>query len=128
MENIIDELVAQGFEVSGGDSGIKVKISAITGKATIRKNAYSNRFVVSSHSWVQLAGLSLTFFSILLSLFSFWGQSTPSGTLLYIVSIGIPLVFSGFVSVIIAEIQLQPVRQIVRMANMRLSDHLQNNS
>ena len=128
MENIIDELVAQGFEVSGGDSGIKVKISAITGKATIRKNAYSNRFVVSSHSWVQLAGLSLIFFSILLSLFSFWGQSTPSGTLLYIVSIGIPLVFSGFVSVIIAEIQLQPVRQIVRMANMRLSDHLQNNS
>lgn len=128
MENIIDELVAQGYEVSGGDSGIKVKISAITGKAIIRKNAYSNRFVVSSHSWVQLAGLSLIFFSILLSLFSFWGESTLSGSLLYIVSIGIPLVFLGFVSVIIAEIHLQPVRQIVRMTNMKLSDHLQNNS
>ncbi|EGU17565.1 hypothetical protein SX4_2342 [Vibrio mimicus SX-4] len=36
-------------------------------------------------------------------------------------SVGIPVVITGFVSAIIAEIQLQPIRQIVRMANSKLS-------
>ena len=53
MEEIIDQLVAQGYEVSGSNSSIRVKM--------------------------------------------------------------------GFVSAIIAEIHLQPVRQIVRMANSKLS-------
>ncbi|HCJ6828200.1 TPA: hypothetical protein NU893_003768, partial [Vibrio cholerae] len=53
MEKIIDELVAQGYEVSGSSSSIRVNMGALTGKAIIRKSVYSNTFVVSTHTWTQ---------------------------------------------------------------------------
>ncbi|AYO04183.1 hypothetical protein ACPSLY_06915 [Vibrio parahaemolyticus] len=121
MEEIIDQLVAQGYEVSGSNSSIRVKIGALTGKAIIRKNAYSNTFVVSTHTWTQLIALTLALFSILSSLFSQWGQPELSGAMWFSFSVGIPVVIMGFVSAIIAEIHLQPVCQIVRMANSKLS-------
>ncbi|HCG1849479.1 TPA: hypothetical protein NJN00_003669, partial [Vibrio cholerae] len=46
MEKIIDELVAQGYEVSGSSSSIRVNMGVLTGKAIIRKSVYSNTFVV----------------------------------------------------------------------------------
>ncbi|NRF17525.1 MULTISPECIES: hypothetical protein [Vibrio] len=121
MEEIIDQLVAQGYEVSGSSSSIRVKMGALTGKAIIRKSAYSNTFVVSTHTWTQLIALTLALFSILSSLFSQWGQPELSGAMWFSFSVGIPVVIMGFVSAIIAEIHLQPVRQIVRMANSKLS-------
>ncbi|MFH4817847.1 hypothetical protein [Vibrio alginolyticus] len=121
MEEIIDKLVAQGYEVSGSNSSIRVKMGALTGKAIIRKSAYSNTFVVSTHTWTQLIALTLALFSILSSLFSQWGQPELSGAMWFSFSVGIPVVIMGFVSAIIAEIHLQPVRQIVRMANSKLS-------
>ena len=121
MEEIIDQLVAQGYEVSGDNSNIRVKMGPLTGKAIICKSAYSNTFVVSTHTWVQLIALTLLLFSILSSLFSQWGQPELSGAMWFSFSVGIPVVIMGFVSAIIAEIHLQPVRQIVRMANSKLS-------
>ncbi|OCP52740.1 hypothetical protein AKH05_22975 [Vibrio parahaemolyticus] len=121
MEEIIDQLVAQGYEVSGSNSSIRVKMGALMGKAIIRKSAYSNTFVVSTHTWTQLMALTLALFSILSSLFSQWGQPELSGAMWFSFSVGIPVVIMGFVSAIIAEIHLQPVRQIVRMANSKLS-------
>ena len=35
VEEIIDELVAQGYEVSGSNSSIRVKMGGLTGKAVI---------------------------------------------------------------------------------------------
>ncbi|CAH8189362.1 conserved hypothetical protein [Vibrio aestuarianus] len=119
MEEIIDELVAQGYEVSGGNSSIRVKMGGLTGKALIRKSVYSNTFVVVTHSWTQLIALTLAFSSILSSIFSQWGQPELSGAMWFSFSIGIPVVIMGFVSVVIVEIHLQPVRQIVRMANSK---------
>ncbi|MFN1603162.1 hypothetical protein [Vibrio harveyi] len=121
MEELIDELVAQGYEVSGGNSSIKVKMGALTGKAIIRKSAYSNTFVVSTHTWTQLIALTIALSSILSSIFSQWDQPELSGAMWFSFSVGIPVVIMGFVSAIIAEIHLQPVRQIVRMANSKLS-------
>ncbi|HHX8522958.1 TPA: hypothetical protein ACVO3F_004546 [Vibrio diabolicus] len=121
MEEIIDQLVAQGYEVSGSNSSIRVKMGALTGKVIIRKSAYSNTFVVSTHTWTQLIALTLALFSILSSLYSQWGQPELSGAMWFSFSVGIPVVIMGFVSAIIAEIHLQPVRQIVRMANSKLS-------
>ncbi|MFA0519968.1 hypothetical protein AB4501_23770, partial [Vibrio sp. 10N.222.55.E8] len=63
--------------------------------------------------------LTLAFSSILSSIFSQWGQPELSGAMWFSFSIGIPVVIMGFVSVVIAEIHLQPVRQIVRMANSK---------
>ncbi|EJL6960909.1 hypothetical protein NMT32_003525 [Vibrio cholerae] len=120
MEKIIDELVAQGYEVSGSSSSIRVNMGALTGKAIIRKSVYSNTFVVT-HTWTQLIALTLVFSSILSSIFSQWGQPELSGAMWFSFSVGIPVVITGFVSTIIAEIQLQPIRQIVRMANSKLS-------
>ncbi|MEF1170483.1 hypothetical protein QTO07_25835, partial [Vibrio campbellii] len=105
----------------GSNSSIRVKMGALTGKAIIRKSAYSNTFVVSTHTWTQLISLTLALFSILSSLFSQWGQPELSGAMWFSFSVGIPVVIMGFVSAIIAEIHLQPVRQIVRMANSKLS-------
>ncbi|WP_434999732.1 hypothetical protein ACRZ5S_18030 [Vibrio scophthalmi] len=119
MEEIIDELVAQGYEVSGGNSGIRVKMGGLTGKAVIRKSVYPNTFVVATHSWTQLIALTLAFSSILSSIFSQWGQPELSGAMWFSFSVGIPVVIMGFVSVVISEIHLQPVRQIVRMANSK---------
>lgn len=62
MEEIIDQLVAQGYEVSGSNSSIRVKMGALTSKAIIRKSAYSNTFVVSTHTWTQLIALTLVLF------------------------------------------------------------------
>uniref|UniRef100_UPI0011102DE9 hypothetical protein n=1 Tax=Vibrio cholerae TaxID=666 RepID=UPI0011102DE9 len=42
-------------------------------------------------------------------------------------SVGIPVVITGFVSAIIAEIQLQPIRQIVRMVKFKASHHQSHN-
>ncbi|EGQ9976229.1 hypothetical protein FWP56_22305 [Vibrio vulnificus] len=121
MEKIIDELVAQGFEVSGNDSSVRVKIGALTGKAIIRKSAYSNTFVVSTHTWIQLLGLTLVLASNLSSVLSEWGQPEVSSSLWFSIVIIIPITIACFISIIISEIQLQPVRQIVRMANSKLS-------
>ncbi len=114
VEKIIDELVAQGYEVSGSSSSIRVNMGVLTGKAIIRKSVYSNTFVVSTHTWTQLIALTLVFSSILSSIFSQWGQPELSGAMWFSFSVGIPVVITGFVSAIIAEIQLQPIRQIVR--------------
>ena len=70
MEEIIDELVAQGYEVSGSNSSIRVKMGGLTGKAVIRKSVYSNTFVVATHTWTQLIALTLALSSILSSIFS----------------------------------------------------------
>ena len=67
---IIDELVAQGYEVSGSNSSIRVKMGGLTGKAVIRKSVYSNTFVVATHTWTQLIALTLALSSILSSIFS----------------------------------------------------------
>ncbi|WP_252040101.1 hypothetical protein [Vibrio sp. SCSIO 43145] len=37
MEQIVDELIAQGYEVTGSDSMIQVKLGGLSGKAGIRK-------------------------------------------------------------------------------------------
>ncbi|EGQ8176537.1 hypothetical protein RV072_004478 [Vibrio vulnificus] len=79
MEELIDELVAQGYEVSGSNSSIRVKMGALTGKAVIRKSAYSNTFVVSTHTWTQLIVLTIALSSILSSIFSQWEQPELSG-------------------------------------------------
>ncbi|MGR5325862.1 hypothetical protein ACP3VZ_19125 [Vibrio sp. PNB22_2_2] len=121
MEKIIDELVAQGFEISGNDSSVRVKMGALTGKAIIRKSAYSNTYVVSTHTWIQLLGLTLVLSSILSSILSEWGQPEVSGSMWFSIVIMIPIIIASFISVIVSEIQLQPVRQIVRMANSKLS-------
>ncbi|ELH3492502.1 hypothetical protein RPZ97_004154 [Vibrio vulnificus] len=119
MEEIIDELVAQGYEVSGSNSSIRVKMGGLTGKAVIRKSVYSNTFVVATHTWTQLIALTLALSSILSSIFSQWGQPELSGAMWFSFSVGIPAVLTGFVSAVISEIHLQPVRQIVRMANSK---------
>ncbi|EPO2288612.1 hypothetical protein ACT7JZ_004557 [Vibrio parahaemolyticus] len=128
MEEIIDQLVSQGYEISGSNSKIRVKNSKIrvkiggfAGKATISKNHYSSTFVVSSHTWIQLLSLTLIFSSIMSSLYSQWGQPELSGSVWFGLSVGIPVIVVGYVSAIISEIQLQPIRQVVRMANSRLS-------
>ncbi|KFA99521.1 hypothetical protein [Vibrio sp. ER1A] len=121
MEEIIDQLVALGYEVSGNDVSIRVKMSALTGKAIIRKSAYSNTFVVSTHTWTQLIALTLLLSSILSSIFSQWEQPELSTAMWFSFCVGIPVVIKGFASAIIAEIHLQPIRQIVRMANSKLS-------
>ncbi|BBL92391.1 hypothetical protein VroAM7_50440 (plasmid) [Vibrio rotiferianus] len=121
MEEIIDELVAGGYEVSGSNSSIRVKMGGLTGKAIIRKSAYSNTFVVSTHTWTQLIALTIALSSILSSIFSQWGQEELSGATWFSFSVGIPVVIMGFVSAIIAEIHLLPVRKIVRIANSKLS-------
>ncbi|KLN63753.1 hypothetical protein [Vibrio sp. VPAP30] len=126
MEKIIDELIAQGYEVSGSNSSIRVRMGAVTGKVVIRKSAYSNTFVVSTHTWIQLIALTLMLSSLLSSIFSQWGQPEISGAMWFSFSIGIPIVITGFVTAIIAEIQLQPVRQIVRIANSKLSPPVAN--
>ncbi|HDY7648876.1 hypothetical protein [Vibrio vulnificus] len=121
MEKIIDQLVSQGYEVSGSNSIIRVKIGGLAGKATIRKNHYSNTFVVSSHTWIQLLSLTLVFSSIMSSLYSQWSQPELSKSIWFGLSVGIPVIIIGYVSAIISEIQLQPIRQVVRMANSQLS-------
>ncbi len=121
VEKIIDQLVSQGYEVSGSNSRIRVKIGGFAGKATIRNNHYSNTFVVSSHTWIQLLSLTLVFSSIMSSLYSQWGQPELSGSVWFGLSVGIPIIIVGYVSAIISEIQLQPIRQVVRMANSQLS-------
>ncbi|OAJ94236.1 hypothetical protein [Vibrio bivalvicida] len=126
MEKIIDELIAQGYEVSGSNSSIRVRMGAVTGKVVIRKSAYSNTFVVSTHTWIQLIALTLMLSSLLSSIFSQWGQPEISGAMWFSFSIGIPIVITGFVTAIIAEIQLQPVRQIVRIVNSKLSPPVVN--
>nr|WP_233090609.1 hypothetical protein [Vibrio sp. IB15] len=119
VEEIIDELVAQGYEVSGSNSSIRVKMGGLTGKAVIRKSAYSNTFVVATHTWTQLIALTLVLSSTLSSILSQWGQPELSGAMWFSFSVGIPVVIMGFVSAVISEIHLQPVRQIVRMANSK---------
>ncbi|WP_162674670.1 hypothetical protein [Vibrio variabilis] len=121
MEKVIDELVAQGYEVSGSDSSVRVKIGALTGKAVIRKSAYSNTFVISTHTWAQLLSLTLLLSAVLSSLLSQWGQVEASWSMWFSIVIAIPMIIAGFISVIISEIQLQPVRKIVRLANSKLS-------
>ncbi|USD33756.1 MULTISPECIES: hypothetical protein [Vibrio] len=122
MEQIVDELIAQGYEVTGSDSMIQVKLGGLSGKAGIRKSTYSNSYVFTNNTVLMLIINTALLSSFLSSLYI--GLLEQKDFDVYnwaTLTIGIPSIIAGYICLIISEIQMQPIRKIVRLANAKIS-------
>ncbi|MCG9786837.1 hypothetical protein L1D61_06720 [Vibrio mediterranei] len=122
MEPIVDELIAQGYEVTGSDSMLQVKLGGLSGKAGIRKSTYSNTYVFTNNTVLMLIINTGLLSSILSSLYiGFLEQKNFDVYNWGLVTVGAPLIIAGYICLIIREIQMQPIRRIVRLANVKVS-------
>ncbi|MFH0261354.1 hypothetical protein ACGRH2_13185 [Vibrio barjaei] len=122
MEPIVDELVAQGYEVTGSDSMLQVKLGGLSGRAGIRKSTYSNTYVFTNNTVLMLIINTGLLSSILSSLYiGFLEQKNFDVYNWGLVTVGVPLIIAGYICLIIREIQMQPIQRIVRLANVKVS-------
>ncbi|KGY09657.1 MULTISPECIES: hypothetical protein [Vibrio] len=121
MEELVDDLLAHGYMVSGDGSRVLVKGIDLSGKAIIKLDANTNTFVISSHTCWQFAVYIALLNMIMSTIFGLIKHPNVDKVDWLLLVVGVPLVLTGFVSMIIGEINVQPIRKIVRLANAKRS-------
>ncbi|MGF1721088.1 hypothetical protein L4D20_13705 [Vibrio kyushuensis] len=120
MEMIIDELASRGYEVSGSDTLLTVKLGTLTNRVVIRKSLYTNSIEVSAGEGWQLFSYSLLIAMLVLEITRYFldpNKILGSLSIAYLVC-GIPAVLAGYIGIIITEIRMIPIREVVRKANL----------
>ncbi len=101
---------------------LQVKLGSLSGTAGIRKSSYSNIYVFTNNTVLMLVINTGLLSSILSSLYI--GLLELKNFDVYswgLVTVGVPLIIVGYICLIISEIQMQPIRRIVWLANVKVS-------